>query len=146
MDLWNLFLQRAFGVPSLDYCFLGRWVLHLADGRFAHASIAAAPPRALECPMGYLAHYSIGVGLSAAFVRLVSPAWLARPTFLPALLFGIATLVFPLFVLQPALGLGVASARAAHPTRARLKSLASHLVFGIGLYACALALGLALGR
>ncbi|MEZ5314574.1 MAG: DUF2938 family protein, partial [Thermoanaerobaculia bacterium] len=28
MDLWNLFLRRAFGIPSLDLCLLGRWILH----------------------------------------------------------------------------------------------------------------------
>ena len=24
MDLWNLFLKAAFGIPSLDLCLLGR--------------------------------------------------------------------------------------------------------------------------
>jgi hypothetical protein len=47
-------------------------------------------------------------------------------------------MVFPLFVLQPSLGLGVASARTPRPARARLKSLATHTVFGAGLYVCGL--------
>jgi hypothetical protein len=70
---------------------------------------------------------------------LSGSAWLARPTLLPALLYGLATVAFPFFVMQPALGLGMASSRAPHPTHARLKSLATHLVFGVGLYICALA-------
>jgi hypothetical protein len=37
-------------------------------------------------------------------------------------------------VLQPSLGLGIASSRAPNPTQARLKSLATHTVFGLGLY------------
>jgi Protein of unknown function (DUF2938) len=52
--------------------------------------------------------------------------------------FGIGTVVFPFFVLQPSLGLGIASSRTPNPTQARLKSLATHAVFGFGLYGCAL--------
>ena len=58
--------------------------------------------------------------------------------FAAALLFGLITVVFPLFVLQPALGLGIASARTPKPAQARLKSVGTHLVFGAGLYGCAL--------
>jgi Protein of unknown function (DUF2938) len=145
MDSWNLFLKRAFGVPSLNYCLLGRWVRHLTDGRLRHASIAAAPPKPLECPVGWMAHYAIGVVLALALVILTEGEWLARPTLLPALVYGIATVVFPFFILQPSLGLGVASSRTARPARARLKSLATHTVFGVGLYVSALAVGSVVG-
>jgi hypothetical protein len=72
-------------------------------------------------------------------VALISHDWLARPTVVPALLFGIGTVVFPFFVLQPSLGLGIAASRTPHPNQARLKSLVTHIVFGVGLYVCALA-------
>ncbi|HEX5041757.1 MAG TPA: DUF2938 domain-containing protein [Candidatus Polarisedimenticolaceae bacterium] len=142
MDLWNLFLRKAFGMPSLDYRLLGRWVRHMPEGRLRHASIAAAPGKAHERAVGWLTHYAIGIGLAAAFVALVGSSWLSQPTVLPALGYGVVTVVFPLFVLQPALGLGIASSRAPRPARARLKSLATHAVFGLGLYLCALGLGL----
>ncbi len=67
---------------------------------------------------------------------------MARPTLWPALLYGIATVVFPFFVMQPALGLGVAGSRTPNPLQARAKSLATHTVFGGGLYVCALLLTL----
>jgi hypothetical protein len=140
MDLWNLFLRRAFGIPSLDYCLLGRWVRHIPEGTIRHASIRAAAPKPGECTVGWVTHYSIGVVLGLGFVALVPGEWLMRPTALPALLYGVATVVFPFFVLQPSLGLGVASARTPNPARARLKSLATHIVFGIGLYLWALVL------
>jgi hypothetical protein len=136
MDLWNLFLKRAFGIPSLNYCLLGRWLRHMPSGIFRHANINAAPTKSAECAVGWAAHYSIGVAFALVFVFLVSRGWLARPTLLPALLYGIATIVFPFFLMQPSLGLGVASSRSPNPTQARLKSLATHTVFGIGLYAC----------
>ena len=139
MDLWNLFLKRGFGVPSLNYCLLGRWVCHMPSGVFRHASIATSPPKPHECSVGWMAHYTIGVMLALVFVLVFAPAgWLARPTLLPALVYGLATVVFPLFVMQPSLGLGVASSRTPHPARARLKSLGTHLAFGLGLYVAAL--------
>ena len=87
---------------------------------------------------GRIAHYTIGVGLAVVFVVFMAGEWLARPTILPALLYGLATVAFPFFILQPSLGLGIASARTPHPAQARLKSLATHTVFGIGLYLSAL--------
>jgi len=138
MDLWNLLLKRGFGIPSLDYCLLGRWVRHLPEGRLRHASIRAAAPKPHECTVGWVAHYTIGVGLAVGLVVLTSGEWLVRPTLLPALLYGIATVVFPFFLLQPSLGLGVASSRTPNPTQARLKSLATHVIFGLGLYVWAL--------
>jgi hypothetical protein len=141
MDLWNLFLRRTWGIPSLSYCLLGRWLLHIPGGTLRHASIAAAAPKPAECAAGWIAHYTIGVAFALAFVALVSGDWLARPDPLPALLYGIGTVVFPFFVLQPSLGLGIASARTPRPARARLKSLVTHTVFGVGLYLSALGVG-----
>ena len=143
MDLWNLFLKRTFRIPSLNYCLLGRWIRHMPGGTFRHASIAAAPRRPLECTVGSIAHYTIGVTLALVFVVLVSGGWLTRPTLLPALLYGLATVLFPFLILQPSFGLGVASSRTPNPARARLKSLVTHTVFGVGLYVSALGVSFA---
>jgi hypothetical protein len=141
MDLWNLFLKRALGIPSLNYCLLGRWLRHMPSGTFRHHSINAAAPKSFECQVGWAAHYSIGMTLAVAFVALSSGEWLAHPTVLPALLYGVGTVALPFVVMQPALGLGLASSQAPNPTQARLKSLATHFVFGVGLYICALGVG-----
>jgi hypothetical protein len=140
MDLWNLFLKLAFGIPSLNYCLLGRWLCHMPGGTFRHASIARARQMPSECLVGWIAHYTIGAGLAVGFVVVVSRDWLARPALLPALLYGVGTAVLPLFIMQPALGLGVAASRTPHPMQARVKSLVTHTVFGVGLYTCAIAL------
>jgi hypothetical protein len=137
MDLWNLFLKRAFSIPSLNYCLLGRWLRHMPGGTLRHASITAASEKAFECPVGWIAHYTIGVVFALVLVVLTGD-WLARPTFLPALLYGIGTVVFPFFLLQPSLGLGIAASRTPRPAQARLKSLVTHTVFGVGLYLSAL--------
>lgn len=74
------------------------------------------------------------------FVLLASGGWLERPTLLPALAFGVVTTLVPLLVMQPAFGLGLAASKAPNPNRARLKSLMTHTVFGVGLYLCAILL------
>jgi hypothetical protein len=141
MDLWNLFLKRTFSIPSLNYCLLGRWFRHMPGGTLRHASITAAPQKPLECTVGWIAHYTIGVVFALVFVVSTSGDWLARPTVLPALLYGIATVVFPFFIMQPSFGLGIAASRTPNPTQARLKSLMTHTVFGVGLYLGALGVG-----
>lgn len=140
MDLWNLALLRVAGIKSLDFALLGRWILHMPSGTFVHRPIGKAAPRKGERVVGWAAHYAIGVTFAVGFVVIVSAAWLARPTVLPALAYGVATVVFPYFLMQPALGLGVAAAKTPHPTRARIKSLVTHAVFGLGLWLGALLL------
>jgi hypothetical protein len=146
MDLWNLFLKGAFGIASLDYCLLGRWVLHIPAGTFRHPNIRAAAPKPRECTAGWITHYTIGIMLAAGLVVLTSGEWLARPTLGLALLYGIGTVVFPFFLLQPSLGLGIASSRTPNPSQARLKSLATHAVFGVGLYLWGTGVSLLLAR
>jgi DUF2938 family protein len=138
MDLWNLFLKHTLSISSLNYCMLGRWLRHMPGGTLRHASITAAPQKPLECTVGWIAHYTIGVVFALVFVVLTSGDWLTRPTLLPALLYGIGTVLFPFFIMQPSLGLGIAASRTPRPTQARLKSLVTHTVFGVGLYVCAL--------
>ena len=104
-------------------------------------SIAAASPKPRECTGGWIAHYTIGATLAVALVML-APSWLERPTLLPPLLWGLVTVVMPFFVLQPSFGLGIASSRTPQPARARLRSLMTHTVYGIGLYVSALAVRL----
>ncbi len=139
MDLWLLLLKRL-GVRTLDFALLGRWVGHLFHGRFAHPAIRSAPAVARETALGWLAHYATGVAFALAAVALLGEGWLQQPSLPPALAWGLATVVAPLFVLQPAMGAGVASSRTAAPVRNTFKSLANHAVFGLGLYLSAAAL------
>src|SRR5262245_50650405 len=138
MDLWAVFLKRAFNVSSANYCLVGRWLRHMEGGVFRHPKIAAAAAKPLECTVGWIAHYAIGAVFALALVALLTPQWLRSPTLMPALIFGIVTVAIPFFIMHPSFGLGLASSRAPNPTQARLRSLMSHAVFGVGLYVSAL--------
>ena len=137
MDVWAVIRARLFGIPSLDYALVGRWLGHLARGRLRHDRIAASAPVVAERPIGWIAHYLIGIGFAGVLLAIFGIDWVRHPTPGPALIVGIATVAAPFLVLQPAMGRGIAASRTPRPTTARLQSLVTHTVFGFGLYASA---------
>src|SRR5437764_527562 len=106
IDLWALFLKRAFGTPSANYCLVGRWFRHMSEGRFMHANIANSTQKSFECAAGWIAHYVIGVIYGLVLVALASVDWLTRLTFLPELLFGVCTVLIPFLVTRPSFEIG----------------------------------------
>jgi hypothetical protein len=140
MDAWALFSQRAFSIQGLDYALLGRWIGHFPRRRFFHQRIASAHPIRGERPLGWVAHYSIGIAFAFLLLALWGLDWARSPTILPALLIGLGTIVAPWFVLQPGMGAGIAGSRTPNPRATRLRNLATHTAYGLGLYVSALAL------
>ncbi|MEK1907488.1 MAG: DUF2938 domain-containing protein [Pseudomonas sp.] len=142
MDLWALLRRRVFGVASLDYALVGRWLGHMREGRFRHVAIGKASPVRGERALGWAFHYLTGLVFAGVFVLLAGSQWLQQPTPLPALLFGGLTVAAPLLLMQPGFGMGIAAARTANPRQVRLRALLTHLVFGMGLYLTGLLLTL----
>ena len=137
MDLWSAVLRRRFGVPTLDYGLLGRWIGHMPRGRFVHERIAASEPIPFERPLGWVAHYAIGIAFALLLLAIWGADWLRVPTLGPALAIGLGTIVAPWFVMQPAMGAGLAGSRTPNPTATRLRNLGTHTVYGLGLYLAA---------
>lgn len=136
MDVWLLALSR-FGISASNWALVGRWVGLMPKGHFVHASIAQAAPVRGEHALGWLTHYAVGIAYAVALVAVAGAGWARQPTILPALLFGLATVVVPLFVMQPAMGSGFAASKTASPMKTCLRSLANHGAFGAGLYVAA---------
>lgn len=132
-DLWAWMLARFFGQSRPNWALVGRWFRHLPAGKVFHDDIAAAPTYAHELQLGWIGHYVVGAIYGLAFALIAGPDWLAAPRLLPAWLFGLATLAFGWFLLQPGLGLGWAASRTPNPGRVRALNLVSHSVFGLGL-------------
>lgn len=133
-DLWALFLKHVFKITAPNYCLVGRWLRHMPEGIFKHSNIASAPQKNGECTVGWIAHYMIGVTFAVAFLVLVGNNWLQHPMLVPAILFGVVTVLAPFFIMQPAFGLGFAASKTPNPAQARLRSLMNHASFGISLY------------
>ena len=134
IDLWALFLERFFNIASLNFCLVGRWFGHMSLGTFTHAHIAKASKRPAECALGWAVHYVTGIVFALVLVMSSSSHWFAQPQLLPAVLVGMGSVIFPFFIMQPALGFGFAAAKSPKPFNARFKSLMTHFVFGLGLY------------
>ncbi|WP_433847416.1 DUF2938 domain-containing protein [Acinetobacter proteolyticus] len=141
MDIWLLLLKRLH-LPSLNFALLGRWVGWMFRGKFIHVSIAQSPAIRREYALGWLAHYSVGILFAFSFVQIVGETWLLQPQFTSAFIFGVITVLIPFFIMQPAMGVGIASAKTAQPLRNCLRSLINHAIFGCGLYLSALLLAL----
>jgi hypothetical protein len=82
-------------------------------------------------------HYATGVAFAGLLVSLFGLTWARSPSLLPALGVGLSTVALPLFVMQPAMGAGIASSRTPTPLKNGLRSLTNHAVFGVGLYLAA---------
>ena len=135
-DAWLQLLQR-FGVKPLNFAMTGRWAGHWPRGVFAHAAIGKAPAVRGELAMGWVFHYATGVVFAALLVAVAGLDWLRSPSPAPAFAVGLLTVAAPWFVMQPAMGAGFASSRSAAPFKDRVRSLANHSVFGLGLYLAA---------
>ena len=137
MDVWAIVLKRVFGVPSLNYAMVGRWLGSMREGRFRHDNIARSPSVAGEGAIGWAAHYGIGIIFAALLLIACGQDWARQPTVGPAVAAGILTVAAPFLVMQPGMGLGVAASKMPKPNVARLRSIATHVIFGLGLYASA---------
>nr|WP_266064666.1 DUF2938 domain-containing protein [Brucella intermedia] len=133
MDAWAILQKQIFGVPSLDYRLVGRWIGHYPNGCFKHDSIAMADEVQSEVVLGWVAHYLIGIAF-AILLLLIWPEWLRHPTLSPALIVGIGSVVAPFLVLQPSFGAGIAAYRTPEPWLVRFRSLVAHTSFAAGLY------------
>jgi hypothetical protein len=135
IDLWAIVRKRLLGIAAPDYGMVGRWLAHMAHGRFRHDSIAAAPHVRCERLIGWAAHYLIGIAFAAVLIGIWGLAWVQHPTIGPALIVGIGTVGAPFLLMQPGMGAGIAASRTPRPAAARLQSLITHAFFGLGLYA-----------
>jgi hypothetical protein len=136
LDGWVAILNRM-GVATLPMGLIGRWVGHMGRGRIAHAAIRQAASVRYETTLGWIVHYATGVAFAAVLGAVVGPGWLDAPTPGPALLMGALSVGMPLFIMQPAMGAGFASSRTPTPAKNVVRSVANHLVLGLGFYLAA---------
>jgi hypothetical protein len=135
MDLWGFARKPLLGVPPPDYGLVGRWLAHMRRGHLRHDSIAASPPVHGERLIGWTAHYLIGIAFAALLLGIWGVDWIRHPTVGPALMIGIGTVAAPFLLMQQGMGAGIAACRTPRPAAARVQSIITHAVFGLGLYA-----------
>jgi hypothetical protein len=135
LDLWSAARARLFGAAMPDYALVGRWLGYLTHRRFFHDAIAKSEPIKGERLIGWIAHYLTGIGFAGALLVVWGFQWAREPTLIPALVVGIGSVAAPFLLMQPGMGAGLAASRTPNPGAARLRSLTTHAIFGLGLYA-----------
>ncbi|WP_337269313.1 DUF2938 domain-containing protein [Oryzifoliimicrobium ureilyticus] len=138
MDIWAFLYAVAVKENSPNWAPIGRWFRHLGKGKVFHTDIGLAEPYDHELVLGWIGHYAVGIIYGIAFVLMMGEGWLDMPRFLPAWIFGLVTVAFGWFLLQPGLGIGWAASKTPNPNKVRLLNLIGHTVFGFGLYGTAL--------
>ena len=139
LDGWAVLATRAYGIPAPRWDLVGRWIAGMTRGRFVAENLGGAAPVRGEATIGWVFHYAIGIAYAALLLALAGLGWARQPTLGPALLFALLTLAAPFLIMQPGMGAGIAAANTPDPTAARLRSIINHTVFGLGLYAAAVA-------
>jgi hypothetical protein len=119
LDVWSIARTRLLQAPGMSYGLFGRWLARIPRERFRRDRIAALPPVRGEGAIGWAAHYAIGVVFAAALLAIFGVDWAHQPTVGPALVVGVGSVAAPLLLMRPA----------------RLQSLVTHAIFGLGLYA-----------
>jgi Protein of unknown function (DUF2938) len=140
LDCWALLLNHLFGFGLPNWAMVGRWVAHLPAGKIRHDDISLASPVANEPTIGWIFHYAVGIVFAMATLVLGGAVWTKSPTLALPLIVGIVTVGCGWFILQPALGAGIAASRKPDASRIRLLNIAGHIVFGLGLWLAALAM------
>ncbi len=139
-DVWVNFAARFLGGPKVNWAMPGRWFAYVLRGRFTHHTIAQSDPIARELALGWVFHYGVGVLFAACTLLLGGAGWARAPTPGPALFVGISTVLCGWLILAPGMGFGIAGSAFPDAMKRRAFQLVSHIVFGLALYASALAL------
>lgn len=132
-DILALTAKKLFNIPSLDYAWVGRWFLYMKQGKFTHTNIIQSKPLLGEKLFGWSMHYAIGSAIALIMLWLFQIGLIPLNPYLYAFIFGIITVAFPFFIMQPAFGFGTAASKTPAPKIARFRSFLAHLYFGIGL-------------
>jgi hypothetical protein len=134
MDVLGIVARKIGLTVGVDGRWIGRWYLGLFRGTFLHNDIAAVPERPGEMRAALIGHYAIGVVLAVAYVLGCGGLGLSPGSILVALVFGLATCVFPWFLMFPALGFGLLGLRGPSELRLLSTSVLNHLFYGFGLW------------
>ena len=123
-------------MPNYGFDVVGRWIGHMAHGRFLHKPIFTSPPIPGEI-IGWIAHYALGAAFGFLPILLGGGAgWIANPTWLAAIS-GPAHARGALLHRGSRVRHGRALCARADPWAARRQGVIAHLYYGVALYIAA---------
>jgi uncharacterized membrane protein YeaQ/YmgE (transglycosylase-associated protein family) len=133
MDVANHLLSRAGLLVRIDMRMIGRMSAGWLCGRFRYEHPDELPAAPNEQCLGLVTHYAISVVFALAYVIGWHILFGSPASAFGALVFGVMTVAAPLFIVFPALVLGIFGRRSPNGIRAPLSSLVNHAFFGLGM-------------
>jgi hypothetical protein len=134
MDIWAVIVKNVLRLPTADWALVGRWFGYMTKGVFVHRPISGSTPISNELIIGWVAHYLTGLIYGLVYLYVTRFFFQSHHTLKSALIFGLATLVAPWLVMQPAMGAGVFARLTPRPGVMRTVNVSMHLIFGGSLY------------
>ena len=134
MDVLASVSRRMGLIVGASGKWVGRWYLGMARGRFFYSDIESAPEQPGEARAALIGHYVIGIVLAVFYVAGAGRLGISPGSFPAALGYGFATTVFPVFLVYPALGLGVAGLKGPKKLKPVTTSVLNHLFYGFGIW------------
>lgn len=125
----SLFTHKGHGI-----LYIGRWVAYTFKGTFFHNNIIETPSVNHELVIGWIVHYFVGILFAFGLIAVFGKKWLKKPNFFAAMIIGNITLFFPICILQPVMGFGVAFSKLPQMGFLLTKIILIHVVYGLGLY------------
>jgi hypothetical protein len=132
-DAGRYLYHLVTGFPLVNWSISGRWFLMVLGGQIYVPDMSAAPALPHELIAGRLGYYTIAISFAAVYLFLVERVLKRPPGLASGLLFGWATLVFPLFLQMPAMGLGILASATETPLLIVLRTVVHHTCFGLFL-------------
>lgn len=134
MDVLGAVSRRLGLAAGAEGAWVGRWYLGMARGRFVHSDITASPRLAGEGRAALIGHYLIGILLAVFYVVGARLLGISPGSFVAALGFGLATCVFPWFLVLPGLGFGAFGRTGPKERRLFTATVLNHSFYGLGLW------------
>ena len=135
LDLWQRLLHAVAGIPPANWAMIGRWFAYLPRGQVVHRPIGATAEVRGELALGWAMHYLVGLAYGFAYLGLLVYGLDRPPSLLNGAAFGAASVAIAWFIMQPGLGIGVMGRLTPNPAVPILNALASHVIYGIALFA-----------
>jgi hypothetical protein len=131
----SVIFSKILGLSQVQmkYDYMGRWLLHLIEGNFAHRDIRSSEVLGGEFIAGVLLHYGIGAILGVAYLIFWEYKNRSATIILP-LLFGLSTCILPWLILYPSMGYGLAGLNGIDGASLLAYSISGHFFYGFGLY------------
>jgi hypothetical protein len=135
LDLWQRLLHAVAGIPPANWAMIGRWFAYLPRGQMVHRPIGATAEVRGELALGWAMHYLVGLAYGFAYLGLLVYGLDRPPSLLNGAVFGAASVAIAWFIMQPGIGIGVMGRLTPNPAVPILNALASHVIYGLALFA-----------